>query len=284
MIDALKQEIFQFIYMGGVRFPSPEILIVRKDEAPRNAPISLQGRTTVGFYLRHTIIHSLLDAVFESENPDLEDKGYVFKYKSLPEQNNYEIAVKETYRILTMLRNVITHNKSQLSWIDERLVCSYKTKRKTPIHLDITADGLSILYGIALMRSKLKGEVDRYHQIMVAAMYNSAVACVAEFKDEYRADKGVELRKVSLDRPIRWERRYRVESPEFVVQGDNLKFSIYDVTEPGRSPGGDEYLFDLDGCEYLVPGEFLDFDGTISKSELECWQPINKVIIQPYRV
>lgn len=288
MIDALKQEIFEFIYMGGVTFPAPEILMVKNDEPPRNAPISLQNRTPLGFYLRHTLIHSLLDAVFESENPDLEDKGYVTKYKSLPEQNSYEIAVKEAYRVLTMLRNVITHNKSQLGWVDGRLVCSYekidkKKKKKTPIHLDITMKGLSILYGIALMRAKLKGEVDLYHQIMVTAMYNTAFGCVAEFKDEYRDSSGKELGAVCLKRPICWVRRYRVETPQFVIQADKVRFTVYDLPESELTLGGVEYLFTLDGCEYLLPGEFLGDDGSISKADLACWKIINKIIVQPFR-
>lgn len=286
MIDAFKNELLGFIYMGGIKFPAPSIIKVTFDEegiaTHHHKLISLAHQTSIGAFLKHTLIHSLLDAVFESENPHMENQGYVTKYKALPEENNYEMAVKETYRILTMVRNVITHNKSKLSFADGRLVCSYEKigprKQEIPIRLDISSGGLEILYSIAVMRSKLKGEVDHYHQLMIAAMYNTAIAKVADFQDEYRHGTGIPLRTVCISRQIRWNRRYRVTSPEFEIHGDSIRFTKFIVSELEQGWAGDEYLFNENGSDYVIPGEFLDDVGSIDRKELMSWKMINKII------
>lgn len=285
MIDTFKNELLRFIYMGGIKFPAPSIITVTFDEdkgSTHNFPIiSLASQYSIGAFLKHIMIHSLLDAVFESEYPQIENKGYVDKYKALPEENNYDIAVKETYRILTMVRNVITHNKSKLSFADGRLVCSYERKmrnRETPISLDISISGLEVLYSIAVMRSKLKGEVDRYHQLMIAAMYNTAVTKVVDFQDECLQSTGIPLRTICISRKVRWNRRYRVTSPEFEIQGDNIRFTKFIVSEPEQGWAGDEYLFSENGSDYIIPGEFLDDVGSIDRKDLVSWKMINKVI------
>lgn len=283
MIDEFKNEMFGFIYMGGIKFPTPAVINVTFDDqggATHHYPvISLAPQAPLRFFLKHTLIHSLLDAVFESENPRLENKGYVSKYKSLPEGNDYEMAVKETYRILTLLRNVITHNKSRLASNVGRLVCSYEKigpkKQVIPIYLDASYDSLEILYSIALMRSKLKGSVDRYHQLMISAMYSTAVAQVAEFSDEYKASSGIGLKAVCLDRQIKWNRRYRVVSPEFAIHNDRIKFSKITVGEPWA---GAEYVFTDGASSYVVPGEFLDEDGYIPMKDVLLWESVNKII------
>lgn len=286
MIENFKNELLGFIYMGGIKFPAPSIMKVTFDEegiATHHHPIiSLAHQTSIGAFLKHTLIHSLLDAVFESENPHMENQGYVTKYKALPEENNYEIAVKETYRILTMVRNVITHNKSKLSFANGRLVCSYEKigpkKQEIPIRLDITLGGLEVLYSIAVMRSKLRGQVDHYHQLMISAMYRTAVNKVTDFQDEYRHSTGIPLRTVCISQQIGWNRRYRVTSPEFQVEGDNIRFKKFIVSEQEQGWAGDEYLFSENGSDYVIPGEFLDGAGSIDRKELMGWKMINKII------
>lgn len=285
MIDIFKSELIRFIYMGGIKFPEPSIITITNDDrgSTQNFPIiSLAPTYSIGAFLKHIMVHSLLDAVFESENPDLENRGYVQKYQALPEENNYEMAVKETYRILTMVRNVITHNKSKLAFTGDRLVCSYdkvvRNKPAIPLSLNISLGGLEVLYATAVLRSKLKGEVDRYHQLMITAMYNTAVASVTDFQDEYRHSKGIGLRHASVVRQIRWNRRYRVMSPEYEDQGDTVRFTKFMVPEPESGWAGDEYLFNENGSYYIIPGEFLKDDGSINKKELSSWKMINRII------
>lgn len=203
----------------------------------------------------------------------------MYKNKSLPDGNDYEVAVKETYRILTLLRNVITHNKNKLASDVGKLVCSYDKigprKQVVPIYLDISYGSLEILYSIALMRSKLEGDVDRYHQLMISAMYSTAVSQVAEFSDEYKASSGVGLRAVCLDRQIKWKRRYRVVSPEFAIHNDGIKFSKFSVEEPWAAA---EYVFTEGASSYVVPGEFLDENGYIHRKDFLLWESVNKII------
>lgn len=283
MIDDFRSEMFSFIYMGGMTFSGPQIIQVDADGVFQNPVISLASKYYVGTFLKHIMIHSLLDAVFESENPGLEDLGYVQKYKKLPESNAYEIAVKETYRVLTMVRNVITHCKSKLASAEGRLVCSYmkksnRNKELIPISIDITSGGLNILYSIAVMRSKLKGDVDAYHQLMIVAMYNSAKGKVADFQDEYRFSSDIPLRTVSTSQGVRWSRRYRLIAPDFIADEDSVRFTRFSVPEQDQAWAGDEYLYSEDGSDYIIPGEFLDEDGSIFRRDLVNWKVKNKVI------
>lgn len=286
MIDVFKNEMLNFIMAGGVDLPSPDVIKTEFDGEKVSTshycyiPMG-GGPTPVGFFLKHILIHSLLDAVFESEMPDLEDKGFVTKYKCLPDSDDYEKSVKETYRILTFVRNVAVHNKSKLAIENGRLGCSYKKwnsrkKKDITLVLDIGFRGLAILYSIAVMRAKLKGDVDRYHRLLISAMYKSAISEINEFDDEYKSDSGIGITDFSLDKNIRWRRRYRIASPIVKDEGSFIRFSRMPAYEDWAS---DEYLLEREGGTYIIPGEFLTDDGRIPKEELESWRLLNKVIM-----
>ncbi|RRV42120.1 hypothetical protein EGJ86_05250 [Pseudomonas sp. o96-267] len=286
MIDAFKNEMLNFIMAGGVDLPSPDVIKTEFDGEKTSTShycyISMGGGPTpVGFFLKHILIYSLLDAVFESEIPDLEDKGFMAKYKRLPESDEYEKSVKETYRILTFVRNVAVHNKSKLTIENGRIGCSYKKwnqrkKNDIPLTLDIGYEGLAILYSIAVMRAKLKGDVDRYHRLLISAMYESALSEINIFDDEYKYDCGIGITNFSLDRKILWRRRYRIASPILKDEGDFIRFSRMPAYEDWAS---DEYLLERGEDKYIIPGEFLLDDGRLPKEELESWRLLNKVIM-----
>ncbi len=119
MIENFKNELLNFIGIGGVKLLAPDVIKAEFDGVNTSIGhysfITLGGASPVRFFLRHNLVYSLIVAVFESENPELEDKGYATKYKSLPETNDFGTAIKKKYRILSFMRNVIVHNKIKLT-------------------------------------------------------------------------------------------------------------------------------------------------------------------------
>lgn len=287
MNNKFKDEMLHFILYSGVHLPSPEIIDTALTEngisTKSSLYINLSGQgPSLGFYIKHILIYSLLDAAFESDIPSLEDKGFTKKYSSLPCDTNFDIAVKETYRILSFIRNVIIHNKSKLSSSNGQIKISYKKRndrKKKDIYfaLDMNHKALNILYSIAVMRAKLNGNVDNYHQIIISAMYKSALEHIKEFSDEYKDEHGTDIVNINLQE-IKWTRRYRVMSPVFEDGDDFIKIKRIPNMEEWA---GDEYVISYKDVMHIIPGECIRDDGIVAKSEIDFWVSLNDVIRQP---
>jgi len=286
MNNNFRSEILNFISTGGIKLHYPEITSTtvthEGSSTEHRIRISIGGEQVItGFFIKHILTHSLLDAALDSENPEIENKSFMEKYNSLPSGTSFESATKETYRILTLIRNVITHNKSKLEESENGIKFSYKQHQKNNmLTIRISWKCLAILYAIAVIRSKLNPPADRYHQLIISAMYASAFPGVYEFSDVQHSKSGIPLQQVTLDRGIKWRRRYRVTNTvlNFSPTDNMVKITNRHRIHPEESWAGDEYLVFLDEQHYLVPGEFLDENGEICKSELVSWRRLNEVI------
>lgn len=237
------------------------------------------GQMQAGLLLKAILIHSLIDAVLESENPELENTGYITKYKNLSKRNDFEIVINETYRILSFIRNIITHNKSKLIIENGRLKCSYvksSTRGPRDLSLDISHSSLSILFAIAMLRSKITGEADKYHSLIISAMYKSALSGILEFSDEYTSTTQSRLSEINIVEGVKWRRRYRVKPQHEKFNGEKIKFARYPKLD---EYSGDEYEFVHNNEIHIIPGEALDNNGEIPMQDALEWRITNKALV-----
>lgn len=205
---------------------------------------------------------SILDFFIDLKYPALAGKAFAKKYENLPSDNDYDLILKNIFRIMKIIRNVITHSVSSLTSENGVISAKYKYRNKD-FSIKIDGHALSIIYTLISMyvRSDLgKGE---YFLSFAKTMYTSVcnkLEIIDEFKDPITIDhSGLKLNT---------HRRMIILDQEYERE-EYLKFKIPSDTK--YPPGvGFDFLVKVDGEYFLVPKDALTNDFMISVSELKC--------------
>lgn len=258
----------------------PEVSEVRKNENGGNTILSehvvniFSQRPKLNFYEENIMVHSLIDSWLDKMSPDLEGESFSEKYKLLSGRHEYNIPILETYRILTLLRNAVVHNRSEINLEKGMVHFSYSFGKRGKLNcLRINSSYLKVLRGIAFIVSRLSGEIDAYHQLIISAMYGSVVNGLATMADRHGA-------KVPLDScngfnlsDFKWQSRYRCFQELGEVVDDKVSISRIRISDIRV---GVDYFLSFDGKDFIVPGEILNDDNIIDIGELMGWEFLNK--------
>lgn len=237
----------------------------------------------LGFFDFGSMYHSRIDEYFDKKYPNIEGKPFSVRYDSIDRKTNFDISVRETYRVLTLLRNAISHRKSSISDKGHFVeFCYYKGNNEKSLRINFFC--LKILWGIAFLVSRLSdAAVDAYHQVMISAMYNSAIKGVETINDEH--GQKVFLKEhdgLGLDQ-FKWHSRNHVFLNFTPYKGGKVRIP---KLERGIHDTRFDYYFSLDGKSFLVPDEFLRDDGSIEHGDLMKWESFNDLLknFKPTRI
>lgn len=275
MFEVFKGEIHELFQFGSFDLPFPEIRLVEESGKMilPTAYMKIAGinHAPMKVLSRSLLIHSLLDAVLESENESFIDLTFQDKYQKLPASSDFEKSIRSTYRILSVLRNALTHRKDKFEQHGERIIFEYKRKGKgAPQALDIDVQRLNFLLAVAYLRARMGSSVDRYHQFMATAMYRVGVENIGQFSDT----------RISEDKlfngggyRVGLNHRYRVKIPNVRKDGaDRYLIERKLISDYEKAFAGSEYELTIGREVFLVPDEILGEGGSIDGEDLKSWR------------
>lgn len=219
--------------------------------------VSIQQNPHIEFLMLFTLLDFHVDATY----PDMEGKSYLDKCKDLPVQGDFNIMLRQLYRVAKVIRNALVHNQSSLTFTKEHVNVDYR-RGKHQFALKMSLDSFSSFRTAIVMY--VKGDMGKgnYFLGLMRSFYGNIVAGTSEFSDELSS---------SLERPssgLKMKRSVRqvVMNPPYESCGVMLRFPFAEREIPDWE-GMDIYLV-KNGEEFLVPREALDENMSILESEL----------------
>lgn len=210
--------------------------------------------------MKFIMIFTLLDYFIDATYPELEGKSFSQKYKAIPESNDYQLMLRELFRIAKLIRNSLVHNSSSFTIKNEKLDVNYSF-RGTKFCLVMSFSALNDFYTAIVMYVKGDlGEGAYFHGIM-RSIYSNMISSIDYVSDEFSK----EINKPSNELKIMPYVREILINPTHTIRDNKIKFEI-DRKHP-EWQGFDVYL-KKENNEYLVPMEALNIDKEIDESDL----------------
>lgn len=207
------------------------------------------------------MLFTLLDFHVDASNPGLRDKGYREKYVSLPAQGDYNLILRQLFRVAKVIRNALVHNRSSFVISDDQVSVDYK-RGKIHFRLNMSRDAFKDFHSAIAMY--VRGDMGKgsYFLGIMRSMYASILAGITQFDDED---------KCKFDQPtagikMKWQVRQIVLHPPYETCGDALRFPSA-ARQIAEWEGMDIYIV-RSGEEFLVPLEALDENLSITKHDL----------------
>lgn len=220
------------------------------------ARVSIEQNQPIKFIILFTLLDYFIDITY----PNLEGKSFSQKYKEIPANDDYQLMLRELFRVAKLIRNSLVHNPSSFTIKNERLDINY-TFKKTKFCLDISLCALKDFYTAIVMY--IKGDLGKgayFHGIM-RYIYMNMISEIYHISDEFPED----ISKPSSGLKIMPYIREVLMNPPHTFKDSKIKFEI-DPKGP-EWQGFDIYL-DKENNEYLIPMEALSIDKEIDVSDL----------------
>lgn len=211
--------------------------------------------------LKFMMLFALLDFHVDAVHPDIEGKGYREKYESLPAQGDFNLILRQLFRVAKVIRNALVHNQSSFSISSGYVNVDYQ-RGKNHFSLRMSEDAFKDFQTAIVMY--VKGDMGKgnYFLGIMRSIYANILAGTPHFKDEF----GNALEKPSGDIRIKPHIRQVVLRPPYETSGEVLRFAIAERQMP-EWEGMDIYIVHNDE-EFLIPREVLDEDFSIAECDL----------------
>ncbi len=268
------EQTLSFIEGSDLEFSWPDIRPVqiepnggRKLNLNFSSSISV-NRLKDNHLLSQMAIFSLFDALIDINHPDLEGQSFKRRYEQLPVLNNRDQIFKEIYRILKLLRNATIHNRSSLNIGEHGVELSY-TNRGTSFDLRCSKRAVTLLNTIVVLFIKTKDSQSEYANQYLYSYFNKLVSEISLIADEFSNNLNPISGLIHIETTV----RYRITNTVFNYDSDNKEYKL-DLHRPLESEpwASDEYLFSINGVDYLVPGEVIGDDGSLPEVDLPKWK------------
>lgn len=253
---------------AGMSIKYPEVRHVTLDEdgnGKMHAYHSLiQGRRVSveqNQQMKFLMLFTLLDFHVDASYPELEGKGYREKYESLPVQGDYNLILRQLFRVAKVIRNALVHNHSSFVISDGQISVDYK-RGKHHFCLNMSWDAFKDFHSAIVMY--VRGDMGKgsYFLGIMRSMYASVLAGITQFNDEFGSAFDQPTAGIKMKRHV----RQIVLHPPYEICGDALRFPSA-ARQIAEWEGMDLY-FVRSGEEFLVPREALDEDLSITEHDL----------------
>lgn len=211
--------------------------------------------------MKFMMMFMLLDFHIDFNYKKLEGESFASKYRKLPFENDYNLIIRELYRIAKVIRNSIVHSSSSFNFSDGKLDISYRYNN-TDFGITMTIDALSDFYTSIVMYTKGDLGKGSYFLGIIRSIYKNLLSGISRFSDEF----GDMLNLPSTGLEIKPYVRIIFIRPNYEVKGTNIKINIAkrDVLEWQ----GIDFYIEYEGGEFLIPEEVLSSDFIIDTAEL----------------
>lgn len=218
--------------------------------------------------VKFLLIFSMFDFYIDSKYPELEGKSYSYKYKKLPDGDDFHLIIKELFRIAKLIRNSLVHMPSKFEFQQGRLNINYRFN-EVDFSFKIPLDSLTDIYTLIVMFIERMNNETEYFIRIARYMYKNIICDIEEFSDEFKHKLRVANGLLTL---VPYH-RYRVLETKFEVTEGVLRIteskSIKNYIKPYQSY---DFCVGLGGDNYIIPLEILDDDFSISINALTPWK------------
>ncbi|MGZ2744485.1 hypothetical protein [Burkholderia stagnalis] len=211
--------------------------------------------------MKFMMIFALLDFHVDATHPGMEGKSYKKKYENLPVNGDFNLIIRQLFRVAKVIRNALVHNPSAFSVGAGHLTVSY-SYGGTTFSVKMSAEALANFYTMIVMY--LKGDMGKgsYFIGIVRSIYRSFLAGISSFSDEF----GSALEKPSAGTEIKPHARQVFLNPEHEAKEGRIRIVI-----PERKIHeweGMDFHISYNGDDFLIPSEVLDSALSISEHDL----------------
>ncbi|MCV2885958.1 hypothetical protein OE749_14795 [Aestuariibacter sp. AA17] len=269
------EKTLQFLEESDLEFAWPDIRHVHVDSDGRKSinhsfHCNLSSnRINNNRFLSQITIFSLCDALIDVAQPELEGQSFKRRYEELPASTSRECIFKDIYRVLKLIRNAIIHNRSALHVGQNGVNLSFTNRKGTLFSLRCSSRAIVLINTIVILYVKSRHQSCEYSNQFIYAYFNQLLSEISEFKDEFTQS----LQPITCSIGINTSVRNRIMDAKFSVNDDE-KIYVFDLHRPhSQEPwAGEEYLINIDGIDYIIPGEIMGDDGKVHKEALIKWQ------------
>jgi len=253
---------------AGMSIRYPEIRRVTLDEQGKSTMhrhVSLMHGKRVSIeqnpQMKFMMLFALLDFYVDATYPDMEGKGYREKYKNLPAQGDFNLILRQLFRVAKVIRNALVHNLSSFAIADGHVNVDYK-RGKEHFSLKMSMEAFTDFHTAIVMY--IKGDMGKgnYFLGIMRSIYANILAGITHFNDEF----GSTLEQLSAGIRMKPCVRQVVLHPPYETSGGVLRFAIAERQIPAWE-GMDLYIVH-NGEEFLIPREALDEDLSIAERDL----------------
>jgi len=243
---------------AGLSINYPKIQPITLDENGRikmhaNTPLIQGNRVSIeqNPQMKFLILFTLLDFHVDAAHPELEGKSYRQKYLNLPSQSDYNLVLRQLFRVAKIIRNALVHNQSSFSVADNHFSVDYRHNRQH-FCLKMSREAFKDFHTAIIMY--VRGDMGKgsYFLGIMRSMYASILAGITEFNDDF----GSLLEQPTTGIKMNRHQRYVVLHPPYEACGGALRFPVAASQIPEYADM--DFYFSHNDTEYLVPREALD--------------------------
>lgn len=260
---------------AGLLLNRPHITTIELHEDGKRSETAyytaLSGRRVTiesNHHAKFLLLFAMLDFYIDTKHPSLEGNSYFFKYKHLPEDNDFHLIFKELFRIAKLIRNTLVHSSSNFIFQDKKLNINYNFKRIT-YSLRIPTISLDDLYTLIVMFIERDNVNSEYFIRLSRYIYRELINNIELFSDEISCN----LKQPREALTLLPYQRYRVPNAKYEVNDTVFKITesknIKKHIQPHQSY---DFCVLLNNVNYIIPLEVLDDDLSIPISALNLWE------------
>lgn len=266
-----------FLERTNLRVHLPGFREVELTEGKKNIKIELcsylgQADIESNIILTTTIFFTLLDSYLDVKYPTLEGLSFAAKYRNLPSSNDYDVILKEIFRVLKIFRNATVHSKSAITRNNDRIIVAYNHNGRL-FHLEINEMCVELIYTVILLIIEDNNYCPIHRIGMLRKYFNDIKANIFSISDEFGNQN---LQNINNGVVLKWRVRYLLTNPEFSVDKENgiIKVNRFDYSYDSYSA---DYLIDIEGIKYILPDEILDNNGEIIIQDIAQWELLSSI-------
>lgn len=211
--------------------------------------------------MKFMMLFALLDFHVDATYPDMEGKGYRKKYENLPAHGDFNLILRQLFRVAKVIRNALVHNPSSFIIAGGHIKVDYG-RGKNHFFLKMSMKSFTDFQTAIIMY--IKGDLGKgnYFLGIMRSIYENILAGIMDFNDEF----GSALEHLSSGIRMKPCMRQVVLHPAYETREDALRFAIAECQIPLW--GGMDLYIVHEGEEFLIPREALNKDLTIAKRDL----------------
>jgi len=210
----------------------------------------------------------LLDAIIDFKHPALKNKNFKERYERLSNNKNTDFCIifMEIYRLMTIFRNKVVHNKDAITFDDN----SFEINDKL-IQLKISIEGVRLLNTIVILLCQMIDMQDGYSLHILNNYYTKILAQISKFSDNH----GKPLLKPKVS-PIVFNLPFinRIQDAQIENKDDERIISIKILDDSLILPSESyEYKVFHKSKHYYIPHEFLiKLKREITEDDISAWE------------
>lgn len=217
------------------------------------------------------VFFSIMDTFIDINYPHLEGQSFAKKYCDLQATNDIEIMIKETYRILKILRNASIHSKNAISVRNNNIIIVDYKYKGTAFKLEMSKNCLELIYTLIFFLIKDMNYPLIYKEGLMRTYYDDIKSSITTISDDFGVNN-----LASISSRLRLKRivRYKIINPTFIIDSNKQLLTInrYQLHESEKEYSASDYHITANSKCYIIPDEILGINGEISFFSLIPWE------------